>query len=247
MGYDDDGLPSLSASFGSSEDSVMRTQLARTRESCDDRFSGYLLELAAKAAEKQLREQALAAFPNSDFHNPVEHFYDREIDTSSDDEETIGVGLLPHERLSNSVRRKSTEVGWEAREMQRHQEHLARLREEETLRLLAAEANSPTFPDPFWTNGMTVKNGPIVDPEKEAELQRMRKAASPPMLGSDLKFRRCPSPKTTKFETDQHANVTHKRNEEWRRSMGRLLRSRRRKSISLASFTRTTYVGHSRK
>jgi hypothetical protein len=213
-GDEDEGLPSLSASLGSSEDSVMRLQLARTRESCDDRFSGYLLELAAKAAEKQLREQALAAFPNSDFHDPVEHFYDREIDTSSDDEDTIGVGLLPHERLSNSVRRKSTEVGWAAREMQQHQEHLARLREEETLRLLAAEANKPTFKDPFWTNGMTVKNGPIVDPEKEAELERMRSAASPPMLGSNLVFRRCPSPKATKFETDQRVNVTHKRNED---------------------------------
>jgi hypothetical protein len=213
-GHEDEGLPSLSASIGSSEDSVQKLQLARTRESCDDRVSGYLLELAAKAAEKQLREQALAAFPNSDIHDPVEHFYDREIDTSSDDEETIGVGLLPHERLSNSVRRKSTEVGWEAREMQRHQELLARQREEETLRLLAAEANEPTFRDPFWTNGMTVKNGPIVDPEKEAELERMRSAASPPMLGSDLVFRRCPSPKVTKFETDQRVNVTHKRNED---------------------------------
>lgn len=211
--YEDEGLPSLSASLGSSDDSVTRLQLARTRESGDDRFSGYLLELAAKTAEKQLREQALAAFPNSDVHHPVEHFYDREIDTSSDDEEAVGVGLLPHERLSNSVRRKSTEVGWEAREMQRHQEHLARLREEETLRLLAAEANQPTFKDPFWTNGMTVKNGPIGDPEKEAELERMRSAASPPMLGSNLVFRTCPSPKATKFETDQRANVTHKRDE----------------------------------
>lgn len=208
LGCEDDGLPSLSASIGSSDNSVIRNH-----ESCDDRFSGYLLELAAKSAEKQLREQALAAFPNNDFHNPVEHFYDREIDTSSDDEDTIGVGLLPHERLSNSVRRKSTEVGWAAREMQQHQEHLARLREEETLRLLAAEANRPTFKDPFWTNGMTVKSGPIADPEKEAELERMRSAASPPMLGSNLVFRRCPSPKATKFETDQRANVTHKRNE----------------------------------
>lgn len=208
--------PALTASFGSSEDSIMKLQMARTRESCDDRFSGYLLELAAKAAEKQLREQAEAAFPNSDYHDPVEHFYDREIDTSSEeDEDTIGVGLLPHEMLGDMhpVRRKSTEVGWAAREMQQHQEHLARLREEETHRLLAAEASQPTFPDPFWTNGMTVKNGPIVDKEKEAELERMRNAASPPMLGGDLVFRRCPSPKATKFETDQRANVMHKRSE----------------------------------
>lgn len=40
----------------------------------------------------------------------------------------------------------------------------------------------------------------------------MRSAASPPMLGGDLVFRRCPSPKATKFETDQHANVNLKRN-----------------------------------
>jgi len=69
---DDDGTqedtPSLSGSLGSSEDSLMRLQLARTRESCDDRFSGYLLALAAKAAEKQLREQALAGFPNESRH-----------------------------------------------------------------------------------------------------------------------------------------------------------------------------------
>ena len=75
--YDDEeDVPSLSGSLGSSEDSMMRLQLARTRESCDERFSGYLLALAAKAAEKQLREQALAAFPNESMHQIVEHFYD---------------------------------------------------------------------------------------------------------------------------------------------------------------------------
>jgi hypothetical protein len=207
--YDDEDTPSLTASFGSSEDSMMRLQLAITRESCDDRFSGYLLELAAKAAEKQLQEQALAAFPNSDFHEAVEHFYDREIEGSSDDDSIVGVGLLPHEMLGDLglSRRKSTEVGWAAREMQKHQEHLARLREEETHRLLAAEATKPTFNDPFWTNGMTVKAAPFVEREKEVELDRMRSAASPPMLGGDLKFRMCPSPKATKFETDQRINV----------------------------------------
>jgi hypothetical protein len=38
------------------------------RESVDEQTSGYLLELAAKAAEKQLREQEMAAFPNGDYH-----------------------------------------------------------------------------------------------------------------------------------------------------------------------------------
>lgn len=214
---EDDGspgasTPSLSGSIGSSEDCNVRLQMARTRESCDERFSGYLLELAAKAAEKQLREQALAAFPNETFHEIVEHFYDREVEAGSDGGSVEGIGFLVDDsRVSPQVRRQSTEVGWAAKEIQAHQEKLNRLREEETNKKIAAEATLPTFPDPFWTNGMTSK---IPQPEqhphdaqKEAQLERMRSAASPPMLGEDLKFRMCPSPKATKFESDQKHDV----------------------------------------
>jgi hypothetical protein len=209
---DDDyeGTPSLSGSLGSSEDSLMRLQLARTRESCDDRFSGYLLSLAAKAAEKQLREQALAAFPNESMHEIVEHFYDREIEGQSDNESVEGIGLLigSHMDIDEPIlRRKSTEVGWAAKEMLEHQEKLNRLREDETNVKIAAEATVPSFKDPFWTNGMTVKTSQPVDAKKEAEMERMRSAASPPMLGADLEFRMCPSPKATKFESDQRIDV----------------------------------------
>ncbi|TVY36236.1 hypothetical protein LOCC1_G005746, partial [Lachnellula occidentalis] len=205
---DSDGTPSLSGSLGSSEDSIQRLQLARTRESCDDRFSGYLLALAAKAAEKQLREQALAAFPNETSYEIVEHFYNEEIEQPSDEDEVEGVGLLQHNH--KSLRRQSTDVGWAAKEMQAHQEKLNRQREEETNQKIADEATKPTFKDPFWTNGMT--SAPVnkpVNKAKEAELERMRSAASPPMLGNDLKFRMCPSPKATKFESDQRIDVQH--------------------------------------
>ncbi|TVY15167.1 hypothetical protein LARI1_G006069, partial [Lachnellula arida] len=202
---DSDGTPSLSGSLGSSEDSIQRLQLARTRESCDDRFSGYLLALAAKAAEKQLREQALAAFPNETSYEIVEHFYNEE---PSDEDEVEGVGLLHHNH--KSLRRQSTDVGWAAKEMQAHQEKLNRLREEETNQKIADEATKPTFQDPFWTNGMTAPPvNKTVNKAKEAELDRMRSAASPPMLGTDLKFRMCPSPKATKFESDQRIDVQH--------------------------------------
>ena len=208
-----DGTPSLTESYGSSEDSMMRLQLARTRESCDDRFSGYLLALAAKAAEKQLREQALAAFPNESTYEIVEHFYDRELD-HSDEESVEAVGLLVvDDPQLTELQRKPTEVGWHVKEMQEHQEKLNRQREEETNHKIAAEATKPTFKDPFWTNGMTSKNAAFargqdpVDKQKEAELERMRSAASPPMLGGDLKFRMCPSPKATKFESDQKVDV----------------------------------------
>jgi hypothetical protein len=222
--YDDEeDVPSLSGSLGSSEDSMMRLQLARTRESCDERFSGYLLALAAKAAEKQLREQALAAFPNESMHQIVEHFYDREIEGTSDGEDSVeGVGLLVDDHEVTTIRRKSTEIGWAAKEMREHQEKLNRMREEETNQKIANEATKPTFKDPFWTNGMTVKNTAFAraqgqqngHAQKEAELDRMRSAASPPMLGGDLKFRMCPSPKATKFESDQRIDVQPKRAED---------------------------------
>jgi hypothetical protein len=210
-GSPEDSTPSLSGSFGSSDGSNVKLQMARTRESCDDRFSGYLLALAAKAAEKQLREQALAAFPNETFHEIVEHFYDREIDGTSDEDSVEGIGLLVDDpKIPLEIRRKSTEVGWAAKEMQAHQEKLNRLREDETNKKIAAEATKPTFKDPFWTNGMTNKLAQPSEPhdaQKEAELERMRSAASPPMLGADLKFRMCPSPKATKFESDQKPHV----------------------------------------
>lgn len=203
--------PSLTGSLISSEDSMAKLQLARTRESCDDRFSGYLLELAAKAAEKQLREQALAAFPNSDFHDPVEHFYDREIEGASDDE-SIGIGLLPHEILDRRESMQGVEVGWAQKEMQQHMDTLERQREEAVNQRLAEQATTQPFKDPFWSNGMTTKPAVEKDDIKEKELQKMRNAASPPMLGDDLKFRMCPSPKATTFETDQQYDVKPSQN-----------------------------------
>ena len=207
--------PSLSGSIGSSYDSNIKLQMSRTRESCDDRFSGYLLELAAKAAQKQLREQALAAFPNESSYEIVEHFYDREIEGASDEGSVEGIGMLTDEEIPLEIRRKATEVGWAAKEMQEHQEKLSRLREDETNKKLAAEASQPTFHDPFWTNGMTSKFAQVAaqprDAQKEKELERMRSAASPPMLGGDLVFRMCPSPKPTKFESDQKPDIHLKR------------------------------------
>lgn len=222
---EDDGssTPSLVGSFGSSDDSIMRLQLARTRESCDDRFSGYLLALAAKAAEKQIREQALAAFPNSDYHEIVEHFYNRDSEGDSDDGEVVGIGMSSDDETQHveRVRRRSSDgSGWAADEMQRHQEKLQQQRTNDIHEKVAAQANSSTFNDPFWTNGMTSKQAEVaVGGTKTGigrvkEVDRMRNAASPPMLGADLKFRLCPSPKATKFETDQRMDVMPNRRDD---------------------------------
>lgn len=187
--------------------------MARTRESCDDRFSGYLLALAAKAAEKQLQEQTLAAFPNESHREIVEHFYDREVEGRSDDDSVEGIGmLLDDQGLTTGMRRKSTDAGWAVEEMQMHQDKLNQLREEETNRKIAAEATEPTFADPFWTNGMTSK--PFTSKASQNEAEALRSATSPPMLGADLVFRLCPSPKATKFESDQPIDVQPNRDME---------------------------------
>ncbi|KFY41565.1 hypothetical protein V495_04884 [Pseudogymnoascus sp. VKM F-4514 (FW-929)] len=205
-----ESTPSLTESFGSSEDSN-RLQMARTRESCDENYTGYLLTLAAEQAEeqlreRQLREQELVAYVNSDFHNPVSHFYDLESEVGSDEDGPI---LLPHEQVA---RKQSTVSGFTAAELQQHEETLARMRAEETFRKVAEEAAQPSFHDPFWTNGITNDKGVLPIDPKDEELKVMREAASPPMLGEDLLFRMCPSPKFTKFETDQRIEAPPPKN-----------------------------------
>jgi len=100
---------SLSTSPPSSSDQSRNP--TRRRESFDG--SGYLLELAAKAAERQLREQALAAFPNDDRHIPVAHFIDRDEATAS------------NSRMSTVFDRRDsgfTKTDVHYQEMRRHQE-----------------------------------------------------------------------------------------------------------------------------
>jgi hypothetical protein len=240
---DGDSPPELSGSV-ESQDSLERIELARTRESCDDRFSGYLLELAAKAAEKQIKEreemeQVLAAFPNEYSHEIVEHYYGGD----SEDEAVEGTGMLVDDVTGPAIQtaeRKTSDMqgGWDLNEMRAHQETINKIQEpaqagfndmlakvrqaaHERLKLMqeaekekkAAEAlrQSLKDKDPF---GNEDKASPFYSEEPEAgaapsaaELKAMRAAASPPMLGGDLIFRTCPSPKASKFESDQRPDI----------------------------------------
>lgn len=285
-----------SSSVNNSQSSQQHTyheppaSVRRIRESCDERYNGYLLSLAAVAAETQLealkqrelQEAVSEAFPNRDFcHEPVSHWGGDESnitspvvsgvnspDGSSDDSDSDfegPPGLLPHEmvgrkesepvlsrggavktplltlkQLQERDKDRAHELdifggvpvgGMSEDEVLANEERLAQLRAEDTARRLAAEANTPSFKDPFWTNGVSkpqngffdasvltaaanaAGNSPSPSPGQAGgglsgkELKAMRAAAAPPMLGDDLVFRRCPSPKWTKFETDQRHEV----------------------------------------
>ncbi len=277
--------PSLTGSFtsvtNSQNSSINNVRISsidspsRMRESCDERYDGYLLSLAAIAAEEQLnervlkekmlREQMELAYTNRDFcYEPVSHWggdesaseppspargstlarkastldeqriveiQPEEDDDSSDisDDDFEGPPAFPHEitsRKESEPAREFTSLptavlaaphpprGMTLAEIEYHEAELVRLRAEETLRLVAAEATTPSFADPFWTNGQSVKPValPLLTPVKEAgkeerELKIQREAASPPMLGGDLVFRTCPSPQRTRLETDQRHHV----------------------------------------
>ncbi|KAF2682668.1 hypothetical protein K458DRAFT_306818 [Lentithecium fluviatile CBS 122367] len=175
-------------------------EATRMRESVDERFSGYLLKLAADAAEKQLREQALAAFPNDDYHETVDHWVDRddEADSNVDDAQS---------RRDSSF----NEVNWELIAMRKHRERLEQQQEEERERERRREIEGKQN---AWRNVAAYTDSSPKDIiggyQKDGELDRMRRGARPPMLGRDIKFPRCPSPEPARFDTTQGCDVVRK-------------------------------------
>ena len=207
-------VPSLSTTPSVlSDDIEVQRRASRAREAYSEGFSGYLLELAAKTARKQLKEQALAAYPNENEHEPVDHFaVDRDSDGSFDG---IGYGMLPQdlEEMEHMTRRESA-VGWNLEELQRHKEMLEEHRKQQQL-LKQIDTNEPlSFADPFrvslaWKaiqppHTTEPPKATIGGPVQEAgELSKMRSAASPPMLGRDMPFPKCPSPQSTMIDPTQ--------------------------------------------
>ena len=171
----------------------------RRRESVDDRVSGYLLALAARSAEKQLRDQEAAVFPNTDFHEPVAHYMDR-------DDSQEGSSSSDPRGLKHPTRQESGDEKATIRAMQRHGEQFyARKQGQATNRIrnpaFNLEFDSDAHQD-AWVEPAAPQNiigGHQVDPD----LKQMRKAASPPMLGGDIYFPRCPSPEHARFDVTQ--------------------------------------------
>ena len=207
--------PSLSTSTSVSPgEKELYKHASRIRESCDDRFSGYLLALAARAAEKQLRDQAMAAYPNENLHEPVDHFaIDRESDTSEDE---TGLGMLPQDtKKDKNMFRRESAAGWDINEMRRHRELLEQQNQRQEVteqpRLKRRSKNEVSEDttviaekdkDTDQVSGPTARDHGIT--QRGIGLERMRSAASPPMLGQDLTFPLCRSPQQTRIDATQH-------------------------------------------
>ncbi|KAF2161776.1 hypothetical protein M409DRAFT_27832 [Zasmidium cellare ATCC 36951] len=166
----------------------------RIRESVDENFSNYFLQLEARKAEQRLQEQALAAFPNSDFHEPVQHYVNDDQDSLDDEIEDRPVTWegFDEEEYLVKIRRESTKEPWEQLEMQRHAE---KMEQERNANKVTAKKESHS---PWWNPDAAPS---IHQPDNE--MRSMRDRARPPMLGRDLVFPRCPSPEPARFDVTQ--------------------------------------------
>ncbi|KAJ5863402.1 hypothetical protein N7455_007470 [Penicillium solitum] len=87
------------------------------REICNEELSEFLLSIAARSAQIQLKEQALAAFPNEQVYEPVDHFAIDEDDGDSDD---YHASMKYHHFKSR--RQSSVDLSWELEYMRHHKE-----------------------------------------------------------------------------------------------------------------------------
>jgi len=215
--------------------SKKKKQTSYARESQDERFSGYLLELAANAAEKQLREQAMAAYPNENVHEPVDH-YAVDRDSEEYDAESM-VGKLSMDgandgqrgdRKSGGRQRMESGSGDDLAEMRRYKEKLENQRQEEWVAEKQPELDRrASFKNSIAEGGLPkateMAGAPpkaILGWQKDNEIKAQRNAASPPMAGQDLHFPRCLSPQPTRLDVHQYPSQTHNSGAETRQHTG---------------------------
>lgn len=191
-------VPSLStSSSASSDESTNRPRKGEGGENQDGSFQGYMLSLAAQAAEKQLRDQAMAAYPNEQVHEPVQHFA-----VEDSDEESMSGKLQADDGIDPKIFRRESgaDLDWHMKEMRRHHALL-----EDAKRTLKEDTAGQSR---FSTAALSARHHAHAQKEvgglqKGVGLAQMRNAASPPMLGDDLVFPKSLSPKMTRCDVDQ--------------------------------------------
>jgi len=204
------GPPSLSLSVSHSQSDLSEfsehnfKHATRIRESIDDRFSGYLLELAAQAAERQLREQAEAAFPNSESHEPVAHYMDIDSGESEDEDHPE----IPVKKQAQSVvqTHKREVLTRNHRERNDSDDERIALQELQNHAERVSQAKQRGDSEDTWTAqdaAKQVEAALALSRQRDAEGWQMLKAASPPMLGDDISFPRCASPDNARFDVTQ--------------------------------------------
>lgn len=193
---EDEPLSAISSSSESPDEPVRPSNhVFQHRESCDEQQAEYLLSLAARSAQKRLKEQALAAFPNEQVYQPVDHFaIDREEDEHLEHEElAIDAGQGTETRYR---RASSADLSWALEHMRLHKEE-AETRNRamigtNKLQDSAAVTMPRALPDENAPNPGLISAG-----GENTELAPGERPDNPPMLGDDLIFPQSMSPEGT--------------------------------------------------
>ncbi|KAF3482062.1 uncharacterized protein GIQ15_04821 [Arthroderma uncinatum] len=175
-------------------------------------YPDHMYNLHSRLVTEKLKDQALAAFPNEQVYQPVSHFaIDREDSNSEEEDDDDGMETAFRQMsidLSRFRRESTADLAWELEEMRRHKEE-SEMRSRE--RMFAAANNTSKFSaaalaarykeewEGLETGGYDIIGGW----QKGVNLAPMREAASPPMLGDDIVFTKCLSPKSTMIGVDQ--------------------------------------------
>ncbi|KAL2869398.1 uncharacterized protein BJX67DRAFT_330570 [Aspergillus lucknowensis] len=170
--------------------------MKKSGDGLEPKFLQYILPFPPDPSENQLKEQALAAFPNEQVHQPVDHFA---IDREEEDP--------PYERCSKfhdsslnlrkSRRASSADLPSELELLRRHKEEAGLNRRHylttrggrlsQLNRRRSKVADITVIPDDDgW--GM------------DSQVTQLKQATSPPMLGKDLVFPQSLTPATTVCE-----------------------------------------------
>ena len=199
--------PALSKSTSpASNERELYKHATRIRESVDGQSSGYLLSLAAKAAEQQLRDQVLAAYPNEHDYEPVAHFAVDQDSEASEGEE--GTGMLGARHSKSVLNKRDSAAGWDMAEMRQHRD---KLRQQQNDRETANQTEldrrksiKGPFADPAQTEMYAKVAAAVPKGADKQEWREMRKAASPPMAGGELRFPKCQSPRQTRLDVGSY-------------------------------------------
>ncbi|OJJ53283.1 hypothetical protein ASPSYDRAFT_61946 [Aspergillus sydowii CBS 593.65] len=148
-------------------------------------FLEYILIPPTDASESQLKEQALAAFPNEQVYQPVDHFA---ID--KDEEPSYEDSFDMHEKklmFRISRRASSADLPSELEYLRRHKEEAGMNRRHYLTTRGEHNSHAKTLEVVNRDDGWDISRS----------LTQLRQTASPPMLGNDLEFPQSLTPEST--------------------------------------------------
>ncbi|KAL4766848.1 hypothetical protein BDW60DRAFT_16641 [Aspergillus nidulans var. acristatus] len=186
-------LPQMSSETFATAQGTFSDDTAHPRNGREMSFIGYILPFPRHPSENQLKEQALAAFPNEQVYQQVDHFA---IDR--DEEEPVNEDIIdirdPELEFRTRRRASSADLPSELEYLRKHKEEAGMNRRHYfttrgacfstcAVYQSSRKSDKPANHDDGWD-----PNSPFA---------RLRQAASPPMLGGDLIFPQSLTPKTT--------------------------------------------------